>query len=120
MNYKRVHCLGIGGIGLSALARYYKYNGAIVTGEDDSHGEVTSGLESEGVVISYPTTGAPVSGEVDVLIHTVAIPKTHPAIVKAEELGVKVMTYPEALGEMTSQKRMIAICGTHGKTTILI
>jgi UDP-N-acetylmuramate--alanine ligase len=117
MNYKRVHCLGVGGIGLSALARYYKENGAIVTGEDDSHGETTDLLQEEGVEVSFPISGANITSDVDVLVYTVALPKTHPAIQKALELGVKIMTYPEALGEMTNHKRMIAVCGTHGKTT---
>jgi UDP-N-acetylmuramate--alanine ligase len=117
MNYKRVHCLGIGGIGLSALARYYKENGAIITGEDDSHGETTDLLQEEGIEISFPISGVNITADIDVIVYTVALPKTHPAVRKALELGVKIMTYPEALGEMTNQKRMIAVCGTHGKTT---
>lgn len=102
---------------MSALARYYKENGATVTGEDDSRGETTDLLQEEGVEVSFPISGANITADIDVLVYTVALPKTHPAIQKALELGVKIMTYPEALGEMTNHKRMIAVCGTHGKTT---
>lgn len=102
---------------MSALARYYKENGATVTGEDDSHGETTDLLQEEGVEVSFPISGANITADIDVLVYTVALPKTHPAIQKALSLGIKIMTYPEALGEMTNHKRMIAVCGTHGKTT---
>lgn len=117
MQYKKIHCIGIGGIGISALARWYRENGAVVTGEDDAEGEVTDGLISENVQINFLVTGEMLDITYDLVIHTIAIPKTHPALVRAAELGIKVMTYPEALGEMSKQKRMIAVCGTHGKTT---
>lgn len=117
MQYKKIHCIGIGGIGISALARWYKENGAIVTGEDDAQGEVTDGLLGDGVHIHFPVTGEILDHTYDLVVHTIAIPKTHPALLRAAELGIRIMTYPEALGEMSKQKRMIAVCGTHGKTT---
>jgi UDP-N-acetylmuramate--alanine ligase len=117
MTYKKIHFIGLGGIGISALARWYKENGSIVTGEDDAEGEVTDGLIEEGVKINFPVTGEMLDESYDLVVHTIAIPKTHKALVKAEQLSIKILTYPEALGEMSKQKRMIAICGTHGKTT---
>lgn len=117
MQYKKIHCIGIGGIGISALARWYRENGSLVTGEDDAKGEVTDGLVAEGVQVNFPVTGEILNNTYDLVVHTIAIPKTHPALLRADELGIKIMTYPEALGEMSKQKRMIAVCGTHGKTT---
>lgn len=117
MQYKKIHCIGIGGIGISALARWYRENGATVTGEDDAEGEVTDGLISDGVRINFPVSGEMMDNTYDLVVHTIAIPKTHPALVRALDVGIKILTYPEALGEMSTQKRMIAVCGTHGKTT---
>jgi len=113
----KVYCIGIGGIGLSALARYYKHNGWEVSGSDVSDSELVQTLKQEGIDVCVGADAARITNEYDMVVYTIAIPDTQIEFVKAKELGLTTKTYPEALGEITKDKQTIAICGTHGKTT---
>jgi len=120
--YKKIHCIGIGGIGLSAIARYYNNLGAVVTGSDNSETELTKTLKEENIkVFADGHKEENISDDVDLIIYTIAISSDNPELIKAHQLSnknnCKVMTYPEALGELTKSKTTICICGTHGKTT---
>lgn len=118
---KKVFFIGIGGIGMSALARYYRSRGYIVSGSDAAEGEVVKGLREEGVLVFIGADANNIPKDVERVIYTIAIPPTQVEFVKAKELAVSgksiLQTYPEALGEMTNNKKVIAVCGTHGKTT---
>lgn len=114
---KKVHFIGIGGIGMSALARYYHSSGWVVTGSDNSKSEVTEGLEKEGVLVSIGLQADNIAEGVEKIIYTIAIPEGNVELVRAKEICNNVLTYPQALGEMTNDKKVIAVCGTHGKTT---
>jgi UDP-N-acetylmuramate--alanine ligase len=116
-DYKHVHCIGIGGIGLSALARYCHQKGAAVTGSDGGTSRVTEDLSKEGVVVYQGHNEAHLSSSVDLVIYSIAVGDTNPELALAKTKGVKVMTYPEALGLLTEEYETIAVCGTHGKTT---
>jgi UDP-N-acetylmuramate--alanine ligase len=117
--------IGIGGIGMSALARYYKSQDFQVSGSNvgDST-ELVSELIKEGI---YVICGEQVTGNVpedaDLIVYTVAISSDNQELVAAHHIAntsakkVRILTYAEALGEMSNSKRVIAVCGSHGKTT---
>lgn len=111
---KKVFFLGIGGIGMSALARYYASIGYAVFGSDDNESELIQALKGEGMHVN---DGTELDASFEKVIYTVAIQKDNKVLRKAGELGIGIQTYPEALGEMTNSKKVIAVCGTHGKTT---
>lgn len=114
---KHIHCIGIGGIGLSAIARMFLLKGIKVSGSDISPSRVTEELLALGAKISFDQGTSTVPGTVDVVLYTIAIPDTNPELVDARARGLVVMTYPEALGFLSREHTTIAIAGTHGKTT---
>lgn len=109
--------VGIGGIGISALARWVCAAGREVFGSDLSTSDVTRALEKEGVKIFYEQTPENLERvPVDVMIYTKAA--AHSAEVQAAQAkGLPTLTYFEALGEIFNEHRGIAVCGTHGKST---
>lgn len=118
MSKKRVHFVGIGGMGLSALARYYLAKGFTVSGSDISESEITRDLASLGVKISIgPHRTENLDPRTHKLIHTVAIDHNNPELKQARKARIKVQTYPQALGELTEQYFTIAVSGSHGKGT---
>ncbi len=117
-SYKKIHCIGVGGIGLSALARYYNYHGVSVSGSDSNETDLVKTLIKENIkVFADGHNEDNLPDDVDLVIYTIAIASDNPELVKAHKLNAKVMTYPEALGELTKTKTTICISGTHGKTT---
>lgn len=116
-DYKHVHCIGIGGIGLSAIARYCNSRGAIVSGSDGSSSRITDDLQKEGVTVYYGHNSAHLSQDTELVIYTIAVSDTNPELMEAKSRSITCMTYPEALGLLTQEYTTIAVCGTHGKTT---
>lgn len=114
---KKVHMIGIGGIGMSALARYYKSHGWDVSGSDSGESDLINDLRSEGINIKKYEDENNISDDLDLVVYTIAIQETNLELVKAREMGIEVLTYPEALGKISENKKVIAVCGTHGKTT---
>ncbi|KPJ55258.1 hypothetical protein AMJ47_00015 [Parcubacteria bacterium DG_72] len=108
----RVYFIGIGGIGVSALAQYYLEKGHEVYGFDLVASEITDYLKKKGVVF----TGK-IPSNTDLIIHTPAVPSTGSLLKDAIANGIKVKSYPEALGELTKEYFTIAVSGTHGKST---
>lgn len=116
-DYKHVHCIGIGGIGLSALARYCHAQGARVTGSDGSASRITEDIAQEGIVVHIGHTASSVEEGTALVIYSIAVKDTNPELMAARKKGIPCMTYPEALGLLTKEYTTIAVCGTHGKTT---
>lgn len=112
-----VHCIGIGGIGVSAIARYYLSQGHTVSGTDGTASALTHELEAEGITFSTLQDGAMITASTDLVVYSPAIPAQNPERKKAGELGIRTLSYPEALGELTRTKFTIAVAGTHGKST---
>jgi len=115
---KRVHFIGIGGIGMSALAYFFLKNGARVSGSDLVPSSVTRDLEDEGAKIkigSHRPGNLPAGTEL--VIYTAAAKKDNPELVSAKKRGMPIFSYPEALGELTKLKKTIAVAGSHGKST---
>ncbi len=108
----RVYFIGIGGIGVSALAQYYLEKGHEVYGFDLVSSEITDYLKKKGIIF----TGK-VPPNTDLIVHTPAVPSTGSLLKDALANGIKVKSYPEALGELTKEYFTIAVSGTHGKST---
>lgn len=121
MNYgfgNTLYFLGIGGIGMSALARYFHSRGAAIHGYDRVCTPLTRQLEDEGMTIHYDEDVLKIPHSVDLVIITPAIPSNHVELIAFKEGRAKIMKRAEVLGALTKGFFTIAIAGTHGKTTI--
>ena len=114
---KKAHLIGIGGVGMSALAQYFKDQEVIVTGSDRSESPVTELLEKRGiqVVIGQKAENVPV--DADIVVYSDAVQDNNLERVRARELGIPQLSYFAMLGKVSEGKKTIAIAGTHGKTT---
>lgn len=116
----RGHCvyfIGIGGIGMSAVARILIHEGCIVAGSDLRTSSLTSTLEEMGAKITTKQDGSFMSLETDMVVVSASISEDNPDLKTARKLGIKVVKYSQILGSLMKEKRGIAISGTHGKTT---
>ncbi|MBN2746203.1 MAG: UDP-N-acetylmuramate--L-alanine ligase [Bacteroidales bacterium] len=115
---KHIFFLGIGGIGMSALARFYARQGVLVEGYDLTPTALTAELEEEGIRISFTDTVDFIQKRPDLVIYTPAIPKENNLFHFFIDSGILMQKRSVALGEITNQFFTIAIAGTHGKTSI--
>lgn len=114
---KRVHFIGIGGIGLSALALFMKEKKYIISGSDLYPSEITKSLEKEGITIYTPHTQDSIDENIDMVIYSAAIKYDNIELVKARKLGIKVYSRNEALKMILDEKLVYAVAGAHGKST---
>ena len=112
-----IHFVGIGGIGVSALARHFLFNGYKVTGSDLSNSELIQDLIDEGAEISINHSRKNINKNIDRVVFSPAVPEDNPERKEAERLGIDLFSYPESLGELTKDYFTIAVSGTHGKST---
>ena len=113
-----IYFIGIGGIGMSALARYFKSRGANVSGYDRSETPLTIQLVAEGISIHYHEAVEEIPKEVDVVVYTPAIPANHSELVYYQTNGYQVVKRSDVLQWITEQSFNICVAGTHGKTTV--
>ncbi|MGD1993190.1 MAG: UDP-N-acetylmuramate--L-alanine ligase [Anaerolineae bacterium] len=118
MNFRglRVHFIGIGGAGLSAIARVLMEQGALVSGSDLVRSPVAAALAADGARVDVGHRTEQVDGA-DIVIVSSAVPEENVEVASARAAGIPVYRRPELLGEMMSGQLGIAIAGTHGKTT---
>ncbi len=116
-NIKRAHCVGIGGIHVSAVARLLKSRGVLVTGSDAVASDETNLLEQEGIVVTIGHGAGNVPSEADVVIYSHAAPEDNPEIVEAKKRGISVYDTHAFLGELFKNAKQIVVTGTHGKST---
>ena len=114
---KHIHFIGIGGIGVSAIARMFILEKKIVSGSDASQSKTTEELEKLGATIFYTQVPENIPADTELVVYTIAIPVHNPEFVEAKKLGIPMLSYPELLGVVSKDKYTIAISGTHGKTT---
>lgn len=116
---RRVHLVGIGGAGMSALARLMLARGVAVTGSDAKESRRLTALRTLGADVAIGHAVAALDGEppADVVVASTAIPPTNPEVVEARRRGLPVWTRAEALNSVMEGSQAIAIAGTHGKTT---
>lgn len=117
--YRNIYFIGIGGIGMSAIARYYNARGFKVSGYDKTPSPLTHALEQEGIEIHYEDNISfiPKDTESTLVVYTPAIPKDMGELVYVQEKGYRVIKRSRMLGEITDGQRCMAVAGTHGKTT---
>ena len=114
---RHVHFVGIGGIGMSGLARLFLHEGKKVSGSDRSPSDITQTLEGEGVVLHTTQAAANITEGIDLVVYTEAMPKDHEELVEARAKGITTINYFDALGMIANEYYLIAIAGSHGKTT---
>ncbi len=114
---QRIFFLGIGGIGMSALARYFHHIGKEVFGYDKTETALTKKLVSEGMKVHYVDDVSLIPDEIDLVVYTPAIPDDLEEMVTLRASGIPMMKRSEVLGLLSKEKKTVAIAGTHGKTT---
>ena len=117
--YRDIYFIGIGGIGMSAIARYYNAKGYAVSGYDKTPSPLTEALEREGIKVHYEDNISYVPQDVEdtLVVYTPAVPKDMGELVYVQEKGYRVIKRSRMLGEITRGQRCMAVAGTHGKTT---
>lgn len=115
---KKVHCLGIGGIGVSAVAKFFLAQGKEVSGSDLARSEITEDLEKRGVKIFYGHKSGQIDPQTDLIVYSPAVSLSNPEILDIKDIkDIKILSYPEFLGELSKEYYTIAVSGTHGKST---
>ena len=117
MSSKTYYFVGIGGIGMSAIARYLKNNGHNIYGYDRTRTQLTAELEKEGMNITYEDDINHLPEVIDLAIYTPAIPAENKILKEIIKRGIQLNKRAFALAEIVKEKKVIAIAGTHGKTT---
>jgi UDP-N-acetylmuramate--alanine ligase len=113
-----VYFIGIGGIGMSNLARYFHAKGVKVSGYDKTPTELTRELERTGIAIHYEENVSLIPKDVRLVVYTPAVPKDHAELIFYQDNGFPVAKRSDVLGAITRESFNICIAGTHGKTTI--
>jgi UDP-N-acetylmuramate--alanine ligase len=114
---KRIYFLGIGGIGMSALARYFNSNGVVVSGYDKTETVLTKKLAAEGIAIHYVDNIEFIDKKAELVVFTPAVPKDHKELNYFLQNNYNLVKRSEVLGTITNSSYNICIAGTHGKTT---
>ena len=115
---QNIYFLGIGGIGMSALARYFHQKGCAVSGYDKTPSPLTKRLEEEGILIHYEDRPDLIPQEVDFVVLTPAIPSDSLELNYLREKNVRIIKRAEVLGDISRQCKSVAVGGSHGKTTV--
>ncbi len=102
---------------MSGLARLFLAEGKEVSGSDREESQITKALQEEGVTFFETQVAENITDATDLVVYTAAMPKDHEELVRAEKLGIKMLSYFEALGFVANEYHLIAVAGTHGKTT---
>lgn len=113
---KKIHFVGIGGIGLSALAKYLQKEGYTITGSDIIATRITGGLQKEGISVVIPHHESCITDQ-DMVIYSAVIKADNVELVEARKKGIPVLSRREALLFILKDKRVFSVCGAHGKST---
>lgn len=117
--YTNIYFIGIGGIGMSAIARYYNFKGLKVAGYDRTPSEITRNLEKEGIEVHYEDRPELIPEDINstLIVYTPAIPKEMKELKTAFQKGYRVIKRSRMLGEISEGQKCIGVAGTHGKTS---
>lgn len=120
---KRVYFLGIGGIGMSALARYFRAEGKLVAGYDRTPTQLTAALQEEGIAVHYDDMPALISPEFlspdgTLVVYTPAVPSGLKEMTFLKDIHPSLYKRSQVLGMLSAMKQTVAVAGTHGKTTV--
>lgn len=114
---KKIHFIGIGGIGVSALARMMLAEGKSVSGSDTTLSDITKELTRLGARVHEGHDALRVPRGCDLVVYSPAVRENNPELLFAREREIPTLSYPEMLGRVSTGKKTIAVSGTHGKTT---
>ncbi len=115
---RKIYFLGIGGIGMSALARYFRSKGIAIYGYDKTPSALTDELMDEGMVIHFADDPSVIPADIDLIIYTPAVPKELREFKFLKESGIPMLKRSQVIGKITEGKMTVAVAGTHGKTSI--
>lgn len=115
---RSVYFVGIGGIGVSALATVLARRGVTVSGHDHTENEAVRRLWAAGVRVTVGSRTRVIPRGVDLVVHSPAVPPQHPTLREARRKKITIWSYPTALWHEVEDKKVVAIAGTHGKTTV--
>jgi UDP-N-acetylmuramate--alanine ligase len=115
---RRIYFIGIGGIGMSALARYFKFHGKEVSGYDRTATTLTRQLEQEGIPVHYEDDPASAPKDADLVVYTPAVPNHHRELSWYRDNGYPLYKRSDVLGMITNSSFNVCVAGTHGKTTV--
>lgn len=117
-NIQNVYFIGIGGIGMSAIARYFNEHGVVVKGYDRTETDLTKKLQQEGIDIHFEDSIELLDKEAQLVVYTPAVPQDHKELNWYRENGYEVVKRSDVLQWITEELFSITVAGTHGKTTI--
>jgi UDP-N-acetylmuramate--alanine ligase len=115
---RKIYFLGIGGIGMSALARFFQAKGIVIHGYDKTPSALTDELMGQGMVIHFNDDPSAIPGDVDLVIYTPAVPRELGEFRFLKESGIPMFKRSQIVGKITEGKMTVAVAGTHGKTSI--
>ena len=113
----KIHFIGIGGIGLSGLARFLKAEGYEVSGSDMTQTPLVQKLRSEGIEVKVPQKESNITENIDVVVYSAAVKSSNPERKAAERMGIRTLPRREALPIVLGGKKVYAVAGAHGKST---
>ena len=113
----KIHFIGIGGIGLSAIARYLKQNGFNVQGSDIKKTALTDKLQKEGIKVLIPQKEENITDDINKIVYTAVAKEYNPERVAAKKKNIKTYSRREFLPYILKNKKVISVCGAHGKST---
>lgn len=114
---KNIYLIGIGGIGVSAIARYYLSEWWAVSGSDSTDSTLIESLKDEWCDIIIGADAKRIGADIDLIVYTEAIPHDQEEFQRAQELGIEMQKYNVALSKIANHRKLVAVCGTHGKST---
>jgi len=113
----KIFMIGIGGIGMSALAQLYVHAGHVVSGSDRAESPTTKLLKEKGILVAVEQKAENIVNDAELIVYSDAVPEDHPERVEGRRLGIRELSYFEALGEVSQGMNAVAVAGAHGKTT---
>ena len=113
----KIHLIGIGGIGISGLAKYLFFQGHEISGSDNSSGKTVKDLEKIGIKVWVPHQAQAITNDIDFIIYSAIIKPSNIEIQTAKKLGIKTLSRKEALPIILKDLKVFSICGAHGKST---
>jgi UDP-N-acetylmuramate--alanine ligase len=116
-NIQRIYFIGIGGIGMSAIARYFNAKGVVVSGYDKTATPLTTQLAAEGIAVHYEDNIEFIDKAAQLVVYTPAVPKGHTELNYYQQNNYPVVKRSDVLGAITNSAFNICVAGTHGKTT---
>jgi UDP-N-acetylmuramate--alanine ligase len=113
----RIHFIGIGGVGISGLAKYLHFLGHEISGSDVITSKMSRDVADLGIPVSIPHSRDLIDSKIELIVHSAVIKPSNPELVRGKELGIKILSRADALPFILKDKKVFSVCGAHGKST---